>query len=392
MAGPLTGFRIIEMGSIGPGPLAGMLLADMGAEVIRIDRVGEVGSETQASPSWNVQARGRTRLALDLKHPDGVGVVLRLVEQADALLEGFRPGVMERLGVGPDDCLARNPKLVYGRLTGFGRTGPYAQAAGHDLNYIALAGALAHFGRPGQPPTPPLNLVGDYAGGTMFLLFGMLSALLETQKSGLGQVVDATMVDGVANLMSLWWGYSQVGGFDERHPGTQYFDTGAHFFEVYQCADGGWISVASIEPQFYADLRRRLGLEDDALFDRQRDPAVWAECKARLAELFTTRPRDEWCALLEGGDACVAPVLTLSEAAVHPHNVERGTFVEVDGIRQPAPTPRFSRTPATLDRPPGVVGQHTRDILSQSGFGADEIEALLASGAVAESTASEPAP
>jgi alpha-methylacyl-CoA racemase len=363
-----------------------MLLADMGAEVVRIDRIGEVGSETPASPSWNVQARGRSRLALDLKQPKGVEVVLRLAERADALIEAFRPGVMERLGVGPDDCLARNPKLVYGRLTGFGRTGPYAHAAGHDLNYIALAGALAHFARPGQPPTPPLNLAGDYAGGTMFLLFGVLSALLETQRSGVGQVVDATMVDGVATLMSLWWGYSHIGGFDELHPGTQYFDTGSHFFEVYQCADGGWISVASIEPKFYADLRRRLGLQDDALFDRQRDPAVWAECKARLAALFATRPRDEWCALLEGGDACVAPVLTLSEAAAHPHNVARGTFVEVGGVRQPAPTPWFSRTPATLDRPPGVVGQHTREILAASGFGADEIDALLASGAVAEAT------
>jgi alpha-methylacyl-CoA racemase len=392
MAGPLTGFHFLEMGSIGPGPLAGMLLADMGAEVVRIDRIGEVGSGTLSSPSWNVQARGRSRLALDLKHPEGVEVVLRLVEQADALIEGFRPGVMERLGVGPDDCLDRNPKLVYGRLTGFGRTGPYAKAAGHDLNYIALAGALAHFARPGQPPTPPLNLAGDYAGGTMFLLFGVLSALLETQRSGVGQVVDATMVDGVAALMSLWWGYSQIGGFDELHPGTQYFDTGAHFFEVYQCADGGWISVASIEPQFYADLRRRLGLEDDVLFDRQRDPATWAECKTRLAALFATRPRDEWCALLEGGDACVAPVLTLSEAAAHPQNVARGTFVEVDGIRQPAPTPWFSRTPATLDRPPGVVGQHTREILSGSGFTADEIESLLATGVVAQGTAAEAAP
>jgi alpha-methylacyl-CoA racemase len=223
----------------------------------------------------------------------------------------------------------------------------------------------------------------------MFLLFGVLSALLETQRSGVGQVVDATMVDGVAALMSLWWGYRHIGGFDEVHPGTQYFDTGAHFFEVYQCADGGWISVACIEPQFYADLRRRLGLLDDPLFDRQRDPATWAECKARLAALFATRPRSEWCALLEGGDACVAPVLTLSEAAAHPHNVARGTFVEVDGVRQPAPTPWFSRTPATLDRLPGVAGQHTREILSASGFGADEIESLLASGAVAEATAAK---
>jgi alpha-methylacyl-CoA racemase len=383
VAGPLAGVRIIELAGIGPMPFAGMLLADMGAEVVRVDRVTSVPTEGAPDPAWDVQRRGRRNIAVDLRHPDGGGVVLDLVDRADALLEGFRPGVVERLGIGPEPCLARNPRLVYGRMTGWGQDGPYAQSAGHDINYIALAGALAHIGRAGQPPTPPLNLVGDYAGGSLFLVFGMACALFEARSSGLGQVVDAAMVDGVAALMSMWWGYSQIGRFDEANKGTHHFDTGAHFFEVYECADGTYVSVAAIEPHFYAELLERLGLADDPCFAVQRDPAGWPAQKARLAEVFATRTRAEWCELLEGTDACFAPVLTMSEAARHPHNAARHTYVDVGGIRQPAPAPRFSRTAPVLDRPPAVAGSDTREVLVEWGFDTDRIDALVASGAVA---------
>ncbi|MCU1375998.1 MAG: mcr, partial [Actinomycetia bacterium] len=355
MAGPLAGVRVVELAGIGAAPFAAMLLADMGADVVRVDRVQSVPAEPGPTPGWDVPLRGRRRIAVDLRHPAGPGVVLDLVAGADALLEGFRPGVAERLGIGPGPCLERNPRLVYGRMTGWGQEGPYAQAAGHDLNYIALAGALAHLGRAGQPPTPPLNLLGDYAGGAMFLVFGMACALFEARSSGEGQVVDAAMVDGVASLMAMWWGFSQVGRFDEANRGGHYFDTGAHFFEVYECADGAHVSVAAIEPQFYAELLDRLGLGGDPLFEVQRDPAAWPAQKARLAEVFATRTRAEWCEVLEGTDACFAPVLTMSEAARHPHNVARATFVDVDGIRQPAPAPRFSRTVPALGRPPAVA-------------------------------------
>ena len=381
MAGPLTGTRVIELAGIGPGPFAAMMLSDMGAEVIRVERAPAVRGPAAGAPGWDVLQRGRRNLALDLKHPDGVAALLSLVERADALLEGFRPGVMERMGAGPDVCLARNPKLVFGRMTGWGQEGPYASAAGHDINYISLAGALAHFGRLGEPPTPPLNLVGDFGGGGMLLAFGVVCGLLEAARSGEGQVVDAAMVDGSAVMMSMFWGMKQVGFFDETRRGDNLLDTGAHFYDVYRCSDGHYISVGSIEPQFYAELLRLTGLSEDPEFALQMDHNLWPVLKGRLEKLFHTKTRDEWCALMEGTDACFAPVLTMSEAAEHPHNVARRTFIDVAGTRQPAPAPRFSRTRPEVARPPAHAGQHTREVLLDWGLAADVVDGLFASGA-----------
>jgi alpha-methylacyl-CoA racemase len=311
-----------------------------------------------------------------------VETLLRLVERADALIEGFRPGVMERLGVGPDVCLARNPKLVFGRMTGWGQTGPYAQAAGHDINYISLAGALAHYRRAGAPPTPPLNMVGDFGGGGMFLAYGVVCALLEAQRSGQGQVVDTAMVDGAAVLMAMFWAFRHVGAFDEQHPGTNLLDTGAHFYDVYETKDGQWVSFGSIEPQFYAELLQRTGLAGDPEFATQMDKANWPHLKERLAAVVATRTRAEWNELMEATDVCYAPVLTLSEAAQHPHNVERATFVDVAGVTQPRPAPRFSRTDGEIARPPAHPGQHTREVLESWGIAPADVDALLDSGAV----------
>jgi alpha-methylacyl-CoA racemase len=380
--GPLTGYRVIEIAGIGPGPFAAMMLADMGAEVIRVERAQAVRGPAPDSPHFDLLLRGRRNVAIDLKHPDGVATLLDLVESADALIEGFRPGVMERLGVGPDECLARNPKLVYGRMTGWGQSGPYAQAAGHDINYISLAGALAHFGRAGEAPVPPLNMVGDFGGGGMFLAYGVVCALLEAQRSGAGQVVDTAMVDGAAVLMTMFWAFKAVGAFDEHARGTNLLDTGAHFYDVYECADGTFVSVGSIEPQFYAELLRLTGLEGDEEFAKQMDKSEWGALKERLAALFAQRTRAEWCELMEGTDVCFAPVLTMSEAAAHPHNVERSTFVEVAGAVQPAPAPRFSRTGAAVERPPAHAGQHTREVLVDWGVKPSRVDELLASGAV----------
>ncbi|HAP75426.1 MAG TPA: carnitine dehydratase [Acidimicrobiaceae bacterium] len=382
MAGPLSGYRIIEIAGIGPGPFAAMLLSDMGAEVIRVERAQSVRGPAPDTPHFDVMQRGRRNVALDLKHPDGVATLLDLVEQADALIEGFRPGVMERLGVGPDVCLARNPKLVFGRMTGWGQEGPYAQAAGHDINYIALAGALAHIGRVGEAPVPPLNLVGDFGGGGMFLAYGVVCALLEAQRSGQGQVVDTAMVDGAAVLMSMFWAFKNVGMHDENKPGTNLLDTGAHFYDVFECADGKYISLGSIEPQFYAELLQRTGLEGDPEFAQQMNREMWPHLKNRLRDVFRTRTQAEWCAEMETTDVCFAPVLTMSEAAAHPHNVSRGTFIEVAGVPQPAPAPRFSRTVPEVSMPPSHPGQHSREVLADWGLAADRIEALLASGAV----------
>ena len=382
MTGPLHGFRIIEIAGIGPGPFAAMLLADMGAEVIRVERTQAVRGPAPDEPGFDLLQRGRRNVAIDLKSPEGVEALLTLVEQADGLIEGFRPGVMERLGIGPDVCLARNPKLVFGRMTGWGQSGPYGPAAGHDINYIALAGALAHFGRAGQPPTPPMNMVGDFGGGGMFLAFGVVCALLEQTRSGQGQVVDAAMVDGTATLMTMFWAFAQAGVHDEDNRGTNLLDTGAHFYDVYECADGKYVSIGSIEPQFYAELLRLTGLSDDPEFARQNDKAAWPHLKARLAEVFAGKTRDEWCALMEHTDVCFAPVLTMSEAARHPHNVERGTFVSDGGRLQPAPAPRFSRTPGEIQRPPAHPGQHTREVLLDWGIAADQVDALFAAGAV----------
>jgi alpha-methylacyl-CoA racemase len=382
MAGPLHGYRIIEIAGIGPGPFAAMLLADLGAEVVRVERAGAVRGPAPDAPHPDVLLRGRRNVAIDLKHPDGVATLLDLVERADALIEGFRPGVMERLGVGPDECLTRNERLVYGRMTGWGQEGPLAQAAGHDINYISLAGALAHFGRRDEAPVPPLNMVGDFGGGGMFLALGVVSALLEAQRSGAGQVVDTAMVDGSAVLMAMFWAMRSMGLFDEDHRGTNLLDTGAHFYDVYRCADGEYVSFGSIEPQFYAELLRLTGLEGDDDFARQMDRASWPELKERLAALVATRTRAEWSALMEGTDVCFAPVLTMGEAAGHPHNMARGTFVELGGVTQPAPAPRFSRTVPTVERLPAHAGQHTCEVLADWGVPGDRVAALVESGAV----------
>ena len=384
MAGPLSGYRIIEIAGIGPGPFAAMLLSDMGAEVIRVERAQAVRGPAPETPHYDVMLRGRRNVALDLKNPDGVATLLDLVASADALIEGFRPGVMERLGVGPDVCLARNPRLVFGRMTGWGQEGPYAQAAGHDINYISLAGALAHFARAGEAPVPPLNMVGDFGGGGMFLAYGVVCALLEAQRSGKGQVVDTAMVDGAAVLMSMFWAFRNIGMFDENAPGTNLLDTGAHFYDVFECADGTYVSLGSIEPQFYAELMRITGLEGDAEFAQQMDKSKWPALKERLRAVMKSKTRDEWCALMEHTDVCFAPVLTMAEAAQHPHNVERGTFIEVAGITQPRPAPRFSRTEPVVVSAPAHAGQHSREVLADWGITADRIEALIASGAVAD--------
>lgn len=382
MAGPLNGYRIIEIAGIGPGPFAAMLLSDLGAEVIRVERAQSVRGPAPDSPHYDILLRGRRNIAIDLKQPEGVEALLALVESADAIIEGFRPGVMERLGVGPDACLARNPRVVFGRMTGWGQNGMYGQAAGHDINYIALAGALAHFGRVDGMPTPPLNMVGDFGGGGMFLALGVVAALLEAQKSGKGQVVDTAMVDGTAVLMTMFWAMKNVGMFDENAPGTNLLDTGAHFYDVYRCKDGRFISLGSIEPQFYAELMRLTGLSDDPEFAKQMDRKQWPHLKARLTDVFLQKTQAEWCALMEATDVCFAPVLTMSEAAQHRHNVERATFVDHHGVMQPAPAPRFSRTSSELTLPPAHAGQHSREVLERCGFDAARIAALLESGAV----------
>ena len=381
MSGPLTSIKVVELQGIGPGPFCGMMLADMGAEVIRIDRSANVAGENPASPPLDILARGRRSIAVDLKNPDGVETVLKLVEQADALIEGFRPGVMERLGLGPDVCMARNPRLVFGRMTGWGQEGPYAAMAGHDINYIALGGALAHIGRAGQLPLPPLNLVGDFGGGGMLLAYGLVCGLLEAKLSGKGQVVDAAMVDGTAILMTMFSGMFHSGAITEER-GTNLLDTGSHFYDVYETADGRYVSFGSIEPQFYAELLELSGLGQEADLPRQHDAERWPEMKQRLAAIVRTKTRDEWDAVMEGSDVCFAPVLTMREAAKHPHNVHRQTYVEVAGVTQPAPAPRFSRTEPAISSPPAHAGQHTDEVLGAFGFSADDIAKLRDSGAV----------
>ncbi len=382
MPGPLHGLRIIEVAGIGPGPFCAMMLADMGADVVRVDRAQSVRDAMPDTPSRDVSSRGRRSLGLDLKHPEGAEALLALVEHADGLIEGFRPGVMERLGVGPDVCLARNPKLVFGRMTGWGQDGPYAPWSGHDINYIALSGTLAHIGRHGEAPVPPLNLVGDFGGGGMLLAFGMVCGLLEARTSGQGQVVDAAMVDGAAILMTMFHSMKANGFFDEDHRGANLLDTGAHFYDVYRCADGKYISLGSIEPQFYAELLRITGLSDDPEFAHQMDRNLWPVLKGRLERVFHTKTRDEWSALMEHTDVCFAPVLTMSESAAHPHNVARKTFIELDGIVQPAPAPRFSRTEPSVQRPPAHPGQHSREVLVDWGVDPAVVDGFVAAGAV----------
>ena len=380
MPGPLTGYRIIEIAGIGPGPFSAMMLADMGAEVVRVDRAQAVVGGDAAQPSRDLLNRGRRSIGVDLKHPDGAETVLKLVERADALVEGFRPGVAERLGIGPDVCLARNPRLVYGRMTGWGQDGPYASTSGHDINYIALSGTLSAFGRKGDAPVPPLNLVGDFGGGGMLMAYGIVCVLLETQRSGKGQIIDAAMVDGSALLATMIYGLRASGAWqDER--GTNVLDTGAWFYEVYETADGEYVSFGSLEPQFFSELTRLTGLAEEAL-PQQMDRASWPAMKQRLAAIVKTKTRDEWCRLMEGTDACFAPVLGLGEAPSHRHNDLRGTFTEVAGVVQPAPAPRFSRTPGAITMPPPHAGQHTAEVLTDWGFSPADVAKLVETGAI----------
>ena len=379
--GPLAGLKVIELVGLGPGPFAGMLLADMGADVLRVDRVEAARAVDRSQPASSAMNRGKWSLAVDLKHPKGVATLLRLVEGADALFEVFRPGVAERLGFGPDICLARNPRLIYGRLTGWGQDGPYAHAAGHDIDYLALAGALEPLGRAGQPPTPPINVLADFAGGGMLLAFGVACAAFERFTSGKGQVVDAAMVDGAALMLTPFYAARASGFWGPR--GTNFLDTGAPFYEAYETSDGGWIAVGAIEPQFYAELRSRLGLADDRELDAQWDKEQWPAQKARLAAVFRTKTRDEWCELLEHTDACFAPALGPTEAPDHPHNRARHTFLRIDDVPQPAPAPRFSRTPATVARPPTHSGDDDDEALAAWGFTAAEIDELRAADAIA---------
>ena len=374
--GPLRGIRVIEMAGIGPVPFCAMMLSDMGAEVIRIDRLQDKGEGHRA----HVMFRGRRSLALDLKTPQGVEAVLGLTESADALLEGFRPGVMERLGLGPAVCLERNPRLVFGRMTGWGQSGPLAASAGHDINYIALSGALGAMGYDDRPPTPPLNLVGDFGGGAMYLLAGVLAALVERQSSGRGQVIDAAMCDGAASLLGPFYGLMAMGLWQGRRFSNR-LDGGAHFYGCYECRDGGYIAIGALEPKFYALLLEKCGV-DEPEFAEQLDASRWPGLRRQLAEVFKTRSRDEWCGLLEGSDACFAPVLDMAEAPGHVHNRARGTFVTIDGVLQAAPAPRFSRTPGAVQSRPALAGEHSEEVLRDWGVSEDEIAALKRAKAI----------
>lgn len=416
MAGPLTGYRVVELAGIGPAPFGAMMLADMGAEVIRIDRPGVSSDDLAAQAGNDLLNRGRRSVAIDLKHPDGVATVLSLAARADAFLEGFRPGVAERLGIGPEPCLERNPKLVYARMTGWGQDGPNARLPGHDINYLALSGTLSAIGRHGEAPVPPLNLVADFGGGGMMLAFGVVCGLLEAGRSGRGQVIDAAMVDGSALLATMIHGLRAAGWWRDQR-GTNLLDTGAWFYEVYQTADGEYLAVGALEPRFCAELIRLSGLGapgesgagdggagaggagaggrgagaggDGARgaggagdLPSQFDQSTWPAMKERLAAVFRTKTRHDWCQLLEATDACVAPVLSMAEAPHHPHNAERATFTEVAGVMQPAPAPRFSRTPGSIERPPPHPGQHTDEVLGDWGFGPSAIDELRAAGAI----------
>jgi alpha-methylacyl-CoA racemase len=394
--GPLAGVKVLEIAALGPAPFAAMMLADMGAEVLRIDRTEGTellrfgraeraerteDGESGDTPPLDFLSRGRRSVGLDLKSSGGVELLLKLVEAADVIIEGFRPGVMERLGAGPEVCLARNPRLIFGRMTGWGQEGPLAHAAGHDINYIALAGALEPIGHRGEKPTLPLNLVGDFGGGGMLLAYGIACALIERANSGEGQVVDAAMVDGAASLMTLFHGAQQSGWWKPER-GTNLLDGGAYFYDTYETADGKYISIGALEPKFFAELIAKLGLASEDLGD-QMDRSRWDEQKERFTELIKTRTREEWCEILEGTDACFAPVLSITEAREHPHLRERGTFVEVAGAVQPGPAPRFSRTPCRISGPPPRAGQHTEEALEDWGIPVDEIARLRGSKVIA---------
>ena len=384
--GPLSGLRVIELASIGPGPMCAMLLADLGADVIRIDRTEPSGLGVPTDTRVDVTGRGRRSIALDLKRAEGRDAALRLIAKADVLIEGWRPGVAERLGLGPGDCAARNPGLVYGRMTGYGQEGPLSQAAGHDINYIALIGALHAIGPAGGKPVPPLNLVGDYGGGALYLAFGLMAALVERQRSGRGQVVDAAMVDGASSLLSIFHGLMAAGRWNDGARGANLLDGGAPFYDTYATSDGRYLAVGALEPKFFAELAQRIGLPE-RFVKRQYDVKLWPEMRGAIAAIFATRTRDEWAAQLEGTDACVAPVLSLTEAPRHAHARARDGFVEVGGITQAAPAPRFSRTMAERPRPAPCIGEHSESVLVEAGFTGAEIAALRSAGAVLQATA-----
>jgi alpha-methylacyl-CoA racemase len=378
--GPLHGYRIVELGAIGPGPFCAMMLADMGADVIRLDRHEAADLGLKRETRFATLNRGRKSVAINLKSPAAAEVVMRLVKSADGLIEGFRPGVTERLGIGPDDCLRANPRLVYGRITGWGQQGPLAQDAGHDINYLAISGALHGIGRKGAPPSPPSNLLADMAGGGMYLAFGMVCAILEASRSGKGQVVDAAMVDGVASLLTSVSGMYAAGLLNDDR-GENYYDSGAPWYDCYETADGKFISVGSIEKRFYQTLIRILGLEQQPLPD-QHDRQRWPELRRHFEAAFRTRTRDEWTKLFDGQDACIAPVLTLKEAQHHPHMKARAAFIEIAGVLQPAPAPRFSRTEPDLPGPPPEPGANTEEALADWGFSPDQISELRREGTV----------
>jgi alpha-methylacyl-CoA racemase len=379
--GPLSGVKVVELAGIGPGPMCGMLFGDLGADVVRVDRqtAADLGID-RGSNKWDLLNRSKRSVAANLKMKEGVETVLKLVESADILIEGMRPGVTERLGLGPEDCWARNPKLVYGRVTGWGQEGPIAHAAGHDMNYIALTGALHAIGTTDSGPVPPLNLVGDFGGGALYLAFGCLAAYIEAQTSGQGQVVDAAMVDGASNLMTAIYGMKAAGRWKQER-GTNILDTGAHFYDVYETSDGKHVSIGSIEKKFYAELKERTGMAPDAM-PEQMNPAKWPEYRAELAAIIKTKTRDEWVDIMEGTDVCFAPVLDMDEAPKHRHNAERDTFVEIDGVVQPNAAPRFSRTSNGMPTVAPNPGDHTDEALTEWGLSAQDVAALKASGAV----------
>jgi len=377
--GPLAGLRVVELASIGPGPMCAMLLADLGADVLRIDRTEPSGLGVPVDKRFEVTGRNRRSIALDFKQPAGIEAALRLIDKADVLIEGWRPGVAERLGLGPADCHARHPGLVYGRMTGFGQQGPLAQAAGHDINYIALTGALHAIGT-ADKPIPPLNLVGDYGGGALYLAFGLMAALYERQQSGQGQVVDAAMVDGAGSLMSIFHGLVAAGRWDPSRRRANLLDGGAPFYDTYETADGRHVALGPLEPKFFAELAQRIGLPEHFV-KRQYDARLWPELREAMTAAFKGKTRDEWCALLEGTDVCFAPVLSITEAPAHHHAAARGAFIEVDGVQQAAPAPRFSRSQPAKPRPPVAPGTHTAAVLAEAGYSTEEAAALLASGA-----------
>lgn len=379
MNGPLSGLRIIELAGVGPAPMCGMLLADLGADVIVVDRHGSM--QSILSPKHDISRRGKRSIAIDLKRPEGAELVLRLLERADALIEGFRPGVTERLGLGPDVCLARNPRLVYGRVTGWGQHGPLAQAAAHDLNFVAITGLLHHTGRADESPSLPATVVGDVGGGALFMALGLVSGILSARATGRGQVIDAAVSDGCAVSGALLQSMRATGIWSDKR-GANLLDGAAPWYDTYRCADGKWISVGALEPQFRSLLLQKLGLAGEDVTAAEQDPARWPQLKRRFTDLFLTRTQAQWCALLEGTDACFAPVLDMGGAMEHPHNVARGTFVTVEGLRQPAPAPRFSATVAGIRSGPAQPGQHTSELLLECGFGEMEIGALRESAVV----------